>query len=61
VATDLLFPSISSATWPAFLSASGGDVQFEALRSIQGHGFFVLDVEWFAPRIGSFLGRLLRG
>jgi homoserine O-acetyltransferase len=55
VASDHLFPLWQQRELADALSASGCDVTFEALDSIQGHDSFLVDMDRFRPVIGGWL------
>ncbi|MEL7024808.1 MAG: homoserine O-acetyltransferase [Pseudomonadota bacterium] len=57
VTSDILFPVAQQAELSEALQASGADVRFEVLPSIQGHDSFLVDMDRFRPVIGDwFLG-----
>ena len=55
VETDFLFPIDQQEEIASVLSRAGRDVRFERLASIQGHDSFLIDMDRFAPAVGSFL------
>ncbi|MEN7343846.1 MAG: homoserine O-acetyltransferase [Pseudomonadota bacterium] len=57
VETDILFPLWQQQELAEALTASGADVLFEALPSIQGHDSFLVDMDRFRPVIGDWLSK----
>lgn len=55
VASDLLFPLWQQREIACGLEASGTQVHFHELDSIQGHDAFLVDIERFGAVIGDFL------
>ncbi|MEM6807792.1 MAG: homoserine O-acetyltransferase [Pseudomonadota bacterium] len=55
VGSDILFPLWQQRELADALGATGCDVSFEALDSIQGHDSFLVDMDRFRPVIGSWL------
>jgi len=56
--TDLLFPIAQQEELAKGLAASGREVQFESLPSLQGHDSFLVDMDRFRPVIDDFLRKL---
>ncbi len=55
VETDILFPLYQQRELSAALEASGSEVTFEALPSVQGHDAFLVDIDSFGPPIRHWL------
>jgi homoserine O-acetyltransferase len=55
VETDFLFPIDQQQEIADVLRASGRDVTFAALPSVQGHDSFLVDFDRFSPTVGGFL------
>ncbi|QOC21510.1 homoserine O-acetyltransferase [Wenzhouxiangella sp. AB-CW3] len=55
VETDLLFPLYQQRELAKALEASGSEVVFEALPSLQGHDAFLADIDTFGPPIRQWL------
>jgi homoserine O-acetyltransferase/O-succinyltransferase len=55
VETDILFPLYQQRELAAALEASGSEVTFEALPSVQGHDAFLVDMDSFGPPIRQWL------
>jgi homoserine O-acetyltransferase len=55
VETDMLFPIQQQREIADHLRAAGGQVEFHAFPSLQGHDAFLVDLERFEPAIRSFL------
>jgi homoserine O-acetyltransferase len=58
VSTDFLFPLDQQEEIAGILRRHGRDVRLEALRSIQGHDSFLVDMDRFQPAVGSFLAEV---
>ncbi len=58
VRTDFLFPLDQQEEIASALTATGHDVTFAPLESIQGHDSFLVDMDRFSPAIGDFLHSL---
>src|SRR5687767_2597617 len=58
VETDFLFPLDQQEEIAGILRRHGRDVKLEALRSIQGHDSFLVDMDRFQPAVGSFLAEV---
>jgi homoserine O-acetyltransferase len=56
VETDILFPLHQQRELAAALEATGNDVSFSALGSVQGHDAFLVDFERFGAPIREWLG-----
>lgn len=55
VETDFLFPLDQQQELAAALEATGSEVSFHALPSVQGHDAFLVDFERFGPPIREWL------
>jgi homoserine acetyltransferase len=55
VKTDILFPLTQQKDLAAALEASGNDVAYQALPSVQGHDAFLADVPTFGKPIRKWL------
>jgi len=58
VDTDILFPIEQQKQIAEGLSATGAEVEFAALPSLQGHDSFLVDYARFCPTIAKFMARL---
>ncbi len=56
VDSDILFPLHQQRDLAGALEASGSEVSFHALPSVQGHDAFLVDFESFGPPIREWLG-----
>jgi homoserine O-acetyltransferase len=56
VETDMLFPIEQQQELADGLSASGREVEFVRLPSLQGHDSFLVDMDRFRPVMADFLG-----
>lgn len=55
VTSDIVIPISEQTEIYNILNASGASVQFDASNSIYGHDAFILDEDYFIPRIRAFL------
>ena len=55
VETDILFPLYQQRELAAALEASGSEVAYQALPSVQGHDAFLVDLDSFGPPIRQWL------
>jgi homoserine O-acetyltransferase len=55
VETDMLFPVAQQREIAEHLRAAGGQVEFHAFPSLQGHDAFLSDLARFEPAIGGFV------
>ncbi len=55
VASDILFPLNQQEELAKALEATGSEVSFQALPSVQGHDAFLVDFERFGPPIAEWL------
>jgi homoserine O-acetyltransferase len=55
VETDMLFPITQQREIADHLRAAGGQVEFHAFPSLQGHDAFLTDLARFEPAIGGFV------
>ena len=55
VETDMLFPLYQQRELATALEASGSEVVFDALPSVQGHDAFLVDMDSFGPPIRQWL------
>jgi homoserine O-acetyltransferase len=56
VSSDMLFPPDEQRDVYEILDQQGRDVSFDLLQSTAGHDAFLVDVDYFREKIGSFLG-----